>query len=418
MRFTNRWLSLVVLGVAMLLALVVTARAQSSGVFEGQVVNGTAGGPEVGAGITVTLSVLQGVAEIDSLEATTDAQGRFRFEGLDTDAELDYWPEAFYLGVSYSSLEPYRFAGDQTALQGTVTVYETTDDDSTVTLDSVHMIAESFGEVLRISEIHLFGNTGDRTFAGRAGDADAERLTTVHIPLPPETVGLAFEQDTAVDRFVEVEGGLVDTEPVPPGKETAMVFFSYHLLVGGEEVPLERSFAYPVGTLNVLVAQPGLTLRSDQLQARGVELFQGQQYELYTIQGLAAETPLTLELLPVAGASGGEGMPTTPAGGEQNATGAPTRGNQALLRWFGFGLAVLAVIGALVYPAVSRQPATPAETGPSPRLRPGQALATNPEAQQLLAELADLEAGFEAGQVDGAAYEQQRAEKYEALKSL
>jgi hypothetical protein len=111
-------------------------------------------------------------------------------------------------------------------------------------------------------------------------------------------------------------------------------------------------------------------------------------------------------------------MPASPAGGEQNVAGAPTRGNQALLRWFGFGLAILAVIGALVYPAVSRQPALAGETGPSPRLRSGQALAANPEARRLLAELADLEAAFEAGQVDGSTYEQQRAGKYEALKSL
>jgi hypothetical protein len=36
----------------------------------------------------------------------------------------------------------------------------------------------------------------------------------------------------------------------------------------------------------------------------------------------------------------------------------------------------------------------------------------------LLAELADLEEGFEAGEVDEATYQRERAAKYEALKSL
>ena len=39
---------------------------------------------------------------------------------------------------------------------------------------------------------------------------------------------------------MEVDGGLVDTEPVPPGSESSLVFFSYHLMVTGETVPLER----------------------------------------------------------------------------------------------------------------------------------------------------------------------------------
>ena len=40
------------------------------------------------------LHVLAVDDEVDTLETVTDAGGRFRFEGLDADAGLDYWPEA------------------------------------------------------------------------------------------------------------------------------------------------------------------------------------------------------------------------------------------------------------------------------------------------------------------------------------
>ena len=87
---------------------------------------------------------------------------------------------------------------------------------------------------------------------------------------------------------METAGGVLDTEPVPPGQETAMAFFSYHLMVMGDAVSLERRFAYPVDSLNVLAAQPGLAVASDQLLSMGAESFQGQQYEFFVGQGLAS----------------------------------------------------------------------------------------------------------------------------------
>jgi hypothetical protein len=405
---SGRWLLRLALALLSLLALVAAVQAQGTGVIEGQVVNGTAGGSEPGAGLQVTLQVFLGGTEMDTLQAVTDGDGRFRFEGLDTDPELEYWPEVAYLDVLYSVEEPLFFDGEGATLSATVTVYETTDDDSGIRLDSVHMIAESFGQVLRISEIHLFGNAGDRTYVSSSGDGG--QGGGIYIPLPGGAVGLAFGEDIPEDRYVEVEGGLMDTEPVPPGSETSLAFFSYHLVVTGETIPMERSFAYPLTILNVLAAQPGLTLNSDQLQFQGLEPFQGRDYGLYTVQGVPAGTPLIMEWV-----STGE----MPAGGTTGSmsssnTGAtptlPTRGNQRLLLWVGFGLVVLAVGGAIVYPLATARPASAPASAPD--------MMRDPKARRLLAELADLEEGFESGQIDEATYQRERAAKYEALKAL
>jgi hypothetical protein len=287
-------------------------------------------------------------------------------------------------------------------------VFETTDDDSAISLDSVHLIAESFGQVLRISEIHLFGNTGDRTYIGSTGDAAPGVVTTVRIPLPDNGVGLALEQGESEDRFVEVAGGVVDTDPVPPGSETSLVFLSYHLEVGGDTVPLERRFAYPLAGLNVLVAQPDLSLRSEQLQGMGPQTFQGREYEFYVGEALAVDAPLSVEFLPAA-VETGEGMPGATETGEAAAVPS-TRGNQELLRWLGFGLVAMTVVGVLVYAlATARAPEAPDDAPAIPQ---------TPASRQLLADLADLEEAFEKGQLDQAEYERQRAEIREALKSL
>ena len=275
-----------------------------------------------------------------------------------------------------------------------------------IRLDSVHMIAESFGEVLRITEIHLFGNGGDQAYAGESGDASQG---TVFIPLPENAVGIAFGQGVADDRFLQVEGGLMDTEPVPPGTESSEVVFSYHLLVAGETVPLERRFAYPVTNLNVLVAQPGLTLKSQQLEFMGTEAFEDRQYELYGAQALVPDTPLVMELVPVE-TEGSTAAAEIPPASDQGVTGSAATGNQRLLLAIGFGLAALVVVGALVYPQVVRRPAGTAVSASN--------LAANPKARPLLAELADLEDAFESGQIDEVTYERRRAEKREELKSL
>jgi hypothetical protein len=396
-------LALAILALGLALACTRTVQAQEAGILEGQVVNGTAGGPQVGAGITVTLHVNQGDTELKSLETTTTTGGRFRFEGLDTDAALAYWPEAVYLGVPYRNAEPYQFTAGQTQVDASLTVYETTGDGSAIRLDSVHVIVESFEQVLRVSEIHFFGNSGDRTYVGRNGQ-------TVFIPLPAEAVGLAFEEETPGERFVEVQGGVMDTAPVPPGTETSLAFFSYHLVPAGNTVPLERSFAYPVADLNILAAQPGLTLQSDQLQAAGTRSFQDQQYELYTGQDLSSDTPLAVTFSLVPAAAGSSSVPEAAAPAMPGAAPAPGGGNQRLLRWLGAALSGLAVVAAVIYPLVARQ------KGPAPASAPK--LAKDPQARQLLAELAALEEAFEAGQIDEEAYARRRAGKYEALKAL
>jgi len=391
------------------LVLAVPLQAQGSGVLEGQVVNGTPGAPAVGAGITVTLHVVSGGSESETRQTTTGAEGRFRFEGLDRDPGLEYWPEATYQDAPYSSAEPVQFEENET-ITATVEVYESSDDDSRVRLNAVHVIAESFGQVLRISEIQMFGNDGDQTFAG--SDEGPSPGTTVFIPLPDEAVGLAFSEEDPEGRYVEAEGGVWDTEPVAPGQNTSLVFLSYHLAVTDGTTVLRRSFAYPVDAFNILVAQPDLALESEQLLDEGLQTFQDREYAFYTTQELAVGEELVLNFTVDQAAAAGEAMPGTEAPTSQEATTPAEEGQQSLLLTLGLLLAGLTVVAAAVYPLVSKRPraAVPAAA------RPGAASGLSPRRQRLIAELADLEDARDAGRVDEAAYEQRRAQIYEELR--
>ena len=404
-----------VLGLALALALSLavtatqaSAQAQGSGVIDGQVANGTAGGPAIGAGIAVTLHLIQSDTITATLETTTDSAGRFRFEGLSTDPDWSYWPEAVYLDVTYTYTGFVNFEEGQATQTVTIPVYETTDDDSQIAISTGHIIIESFGTVLRISEYYLFGNSGDRAYVGRPGPEG--QVTTVGIPVPSDAVGLAFGKDVPADRFVQSEGKLLDTEPVPPGQQTLIVSYSYHLPVTGSSIPIVRSYDYQVAGLNFLLAQPGLALQGDQLLENWSEELEGQQFAVYAAGALPAGTPVAVDLILEATEMTGPTATTDTDPSSTVGAGKPITDNQGLLRGLGFGLAGLAVLGAVIYPLLTaerRRPATATST-----------LASNPQARPLLAELADLEAAFEAGQVDEETYQRQRAEKWEALRSL
>lgn len=401
---TEWMLRLMVAALLVVLALALPVHAQDAGVLEGQVVNGTEGGADIGAGIPVTLYLFGVGLEEQIQETETDADGRFSFEGLDTSATLEYWVEATYQDVTFGTRDLLQFADGDAELAAVVTVFEPTPDDTDVRLDLVHIFAESFGEVLRISETHLFGSGGDRAYIGEE-NADGQR-ETVLVPLPEGTVGFALGEGIPEDRFAAVDGGLVDSEPVRPGTLVSEVRFSYHLMATGQPISLERRFAYPVTNLSVLVAQPGLSLSSGQMQSMGTQLIQERQYEIFSGENLGTDTPVELVFTPVEGMGGSPGTGGMP-GGQPPSSGS-AGGSQGPLLWIGVGLVLVAIAGALVYATASRRPGAVSETGSE--------VTSDARARSLLVDLADLEDAFEAGEIDESSYERQRAEIYADLK--
>jgi hypothetical protein len=110
------------------------------------------------------------------------------------------------------------------------------------------------------------------------------------------------------------------------------VRFSYHLMASGSSIVLERSFAYPVSSLTVLVAQPGLSLASEQLQSMGTQLIQDRQYEILAAENLTPDLPVELVFTQMEGmaSTGIEGMPSG-----QGASDGSAGGSQGSLLWIG-----------------------------------------------------------------------------------
>jgi hypothetical protein len=325
--------------------------AQSQGVIEGQVVNGTANGGSV-EGLTVALRVFAGMEEQPSQTATTDAEGRFRFEGLSAESNHAYTLHLDYQGVEYGS-DLLTFSEGETTLSVSIQVYESIESDEVISIERAHIFVDFQEDSLVVGELYIFSNSSDRIYIGAEEVAEGQNGATVlrgtlRLSLPTGAEGLAFEDGELGQRFFETDDGFVDTWSLPPGQASGRLMFSYALPYDLSGYDLTRHIPYPLEAINVLVADVGVDVTSDQLTSEGSRGMQGQSYLNLSGQNLSKGERLIVHF---------SGSPDNEPVGESEAVPAqPTpESDQSLLRWVALGLIVLAVGFALGYPLLRRQ---------------------------------------------------------------
>jgi len=304
----SKW---ILVAASVLLSLLVNAgpaRADSSGTLQGKVINGSSGGGSAG-GIEVALHVLQGEQAASTLSATTDAEGAFRFEGLDTGSDWSYLLRTAYQGVTYSA-GPLQYEEGKSLLDTELRVYEPTTDDQFISVGKAHLFLQPSGSRLGVTELYILVNPGDRTYTGRE-EAGGRRWTSRFL-LPAKSQDLEFFDGSLGGRFVSVDGGFVDTEPLWPGQTSVM--FQYTVDCPQGECTLSRKLTYRLPSLNVLVPDTGVTIESDRLVREGNVEAQGASYLNYVGGELAAGETVQLRLRGSGEAAGRAGG--TPSNGQ------------------------------------------------------------------------------------------------------
>jgi hypothetical protein len=326
--------------------------AQGQGVIEGQVVNGTADAGSM-EGLTVTLHIFVGMEEQPLQTATTDAEGRFRFEGLSTEADHAYTLHLDYQGVEYGS-DLLTFSEGETTLSVSIKVYEPVESDEVISIEQAHIFVDFQEGELVVGELYFFSNSSDRIYIGAEEVAEGQNGATVlrgtlRLSLPKGAKGLAVEGGELGQRFVETDEGFVDTWFLPPGQSSGRLMFSYSLPYDPSGYDLVRDIPYLLKALNVLVADVGVDVTSDRLTLEGSRGMQGQSYLNLSGQNLSKGERLTLHF---------SGSPDDELvkGGEVTPAQPPQASEQSLLRWVALGMAVLAVGFALGYPLLRREP--------------------------------------------------------------
>lgn len=267
------------------------------GTIAGTVTN--ASGGELLSGLEVTLRGFDDMQEVITQTTTVTADGSFLFEDVDMPdgrvfMTLVEYNEAVY-GSDIGVVQP-----ELLSLDLPIEVYETTTDDSVISVDRLHLFFEFTDEnTLRVIQLYIMSNMSDKTLVASADDQP-----TVKFRVPDGAQNLEFQDGILGDRYLVTEDGFGDSVAVRPGAGTYEVLYAYDLPYDGG-YDLSQELDYPVNAVVILMPEGNVKIKSDSLQDEGLRDVQGSQYRVYNGSMLPAGENLELE---IAGKTGGGGI--------------------------------------------------------------------------------------------------------------
>jgi hypothetical protein len=263
------------------------ALAQAAGGVEGKVVHGAEETPV--ADVAVTLRLFAAESDLGTLSTTTDARGRYAFDGLPDDT-AGYQVVATYGGVEFHTVAAAYTPGQ--TVQQDVTVWEPTDDPADVTLTDYVVWVDREGDGVAVQHDLTWDNAGDLAYVGQGGEV-------VSVPLPQGAVNLQY-----LGTFLESPGDVqgqryVSDAPIVPGSTAATLRYSAPPL---SELTLEMTF--PTTSVQLFVPQD-VDVQTTQLRLAGTISDQGIAYNVYAAQDVAAgsEFQVTMSEVQASGSS-------------------------------------------------------------------------------------------------------------------
>jgi hypothetical protein len=282
------WNILALFGVILFLRNPPTASAQedtptstSDTSVQGQIVNATTGeyGPE---GLEIMLHAWDpSGAASDMIHGTSQPNGRFEMEGVEIQPGLYYAVMAIYEGAAYYS-EATQANGSGALKDFLVEIYESTPDDSGMYAGLYHIVFGWAQGGLSVAEIFSLSNAGVRTIADAVVLDDGRKATAIY-SIPATAANLSFPSSSP-ERFIQIDGGYADTQPLVPGEGTAQVIASY-VLPYEDSLTLDRPVPLDVEEIRILFPHQLGTLEFEVQGGEylGVEEFgqSSQEYEVY-----------------------------------------------------------------------------------------------------------------------------------------
>lgn len=246
------------------------ALASVSTTITGLVTNQTAGA-RVEPGLTVALKVFDATTfmPVTALEreTTLGPDNTFTFEDVPVDQDKYYLATVQHAGRNFAS-GLFQGVPENGRLSMPVTLYELTDNaDALIISGSVAQI-NVVGDNLEITQVVQIRNTSDRVFTSLTADEQG-RYPWLALRLPPGALLLGSENP---DRYIydPAERAFYDTSPLLPNEER-LIPLTYLVGYGGGAV-IEYEIPYRVdGPVRLLVNPLNITVRSEQLPSTGEE---------------------------------------------------------------------------------------------------------------------------------------------------
>ena len=371
------------------------SEASKTGKVAGQVINGSGG--KVPPDLTITLHGFNQMSETFLQDTLINPNGTFKFTEVTFKKDLIYVATVEYGGVTYNS-EITMVDESMQNLDLPIKIYETTTDASVLIVDRLHVFFEFLNpETVRVVHLYVIFNTGNRTVT-----AASKGGAVVSFNLPKDVVNLQFQDGVLGERFIQTDSGFADTKPISPGSGGFQVVYSFDMPYK-KKLELSEQMFLPVSAVIVMMPVDGAKIQSDKLEDIGTRNIQGQVFQTYTGENIAANSSLTLTL-----AGRLDGVPII------KWLTAPSSSTFLVIGVGGLGLA-LVIAGVFLY--LRNKKEAEMERRESDTLA-GQAEDSYEDADTVMDAIITLDDMYNDGELSETAYQERRSKLKESLKEL
>jgi hypothetical protein len=274
--------------------------------------------------------------EVLMLDGTSSPDGSFRFKDVTFDPAVTYGVMTSYKEITYFS-EPGKVKPGETKLDINLPLYETTADLSKVEAEQAHLLFSFDQGKLTVMQVYVISNKGDKTVS-KAVTLPSGRTGTLKFSLPEEASNVEFPSQSS-QRFIQIAGGFVDTNPLLPDSISSQVIVRYQMPYQ-EGMTFAYTAPFPVNMLTVLYPQDsGMQLASSALAEGGTRTSNdGKTFSVLSASGLESGKSVQIRI-------SGEAVQDTTGG----AVKAITRSNTSLQIVLGASILGLALVGVGVW---------------------------------------------------------------------
>jgi mono/diheme cytochrome c family protein len=362
----------------------------------GNIVNGTTGESFFEENAVAELRAYnQGLQETLVLTTPIDIEGGFLFELTDVPQDQFYRVSVFYNGVEFGS----DFGGltpTDPELELPITVFETSTDPTTLSIERLHQILSFFEGGVSVNELYVVNNNSETVYIGESGNADEG---TFEMVLPGDAQEISFQRAFgSLDEFIPANElvftgrGWADTFPLRPGPSSVILLASY-VLPYEDGVTISHPILYSTSAVNLVVPDAGVALTDEE---EWVDMGQRSMGSInvsnFGKSDLPAGSVLTVNL---------EGEPDL----EPVSPGTITLDNQSELL-IGLAVALLVIGVAAVF--IWKWKQEPVDAG----------LTESYSREDLLQAIADLDDDFELGRISEDRYHSEREDLKSELVAL
>ncbi len=213
---------------------------------------------------------------LDTTKSAVNGHYRFQFENKDENAT--YFTAGDYTGVRYYS-NSAEFANGNA--QTVLVVHDITHSADKVTTFMHHIIVDDMGESVHFRETHVLNNPGNATITHVFEHPDAG-AALFEFPLPACARHAEPVAPQAPGELVAESGNVIDRGIMPPGNR--QVTYTYECPWQKNSVRISATIRRPTRSFDVFIANPHVTVFSEQLKDLGDFQIRGHNYHRYGIR--------------------------------------------------------------------------------------------------------------------------------------